>query len=61
MTREPLATAQTRQVRVVANILTKEDFLPSSFDCTDSLSLENRWFAQSALFNVESHDVVSGL
>lgn len=61
MTREPVATAQTRQVRVVANILTKEDFLLSSFDCTGSLLLENRGFAQSALFNVESHDVVSGL
>ena len=61
MTREPVATAQTRQVRVVANILTKEDFLSSSFDSTDSLLHESRGFAQSALFNVESHDVVSGL
>ena len=61
MMREPVATTQTRQVRVVANILTKEDFLSSLFDCTDSLPHENRGFAQSALFNVESHDVVSGL
>jgi|GEM_PF-5763990 len=26
MMREPVATTQTRQVRVVANILTKDDF-----------------------------------
>ncbi len=61
MMREPVATTQTRQVRVVANILTKDDFLFSSFDCTDFRLHENRGFAQSALFNVESHDVVSGL
>ena len=61
MMREPLATTQTRQVRVVANILTEGDFLPSSFECVDSRSQENRGFAQSALFNVESHGVVSGL
>lgn len=61
MMREPVATTQTRQVRVVANILTKYDYLTSLFDCTDFLLHENRWFAQSALFTVESHDVVSGL
>ena len=61
MMREPVATTQTRQVRVVANILTEEDFLPSSFDCSDSLLHENRGFAQSPLFTVASHDVVSGL
>ena len=60
MMREPVATTQTRQVRVVANILTKDDFLSSSFGCTDSLLHENREFAQSPLFTVESHDVVSG-
>ena len=60
MKREPVATTQTRQVRVVANILTKDAFLPSSFDCVDSRRQENRGFAQSAFFNVESHDVVSG-
>jgi len=38
MTREPVATTQTRQVRVVVNILTKDDFLPSSFGCADSRS-----------------------
>ena len=61
MKREPVATTQTRQVRVVANILTKDDFLPSSFSCVDSRRQENREFAQSALFNVDSHGVVSGL
>lgn len=61
MKREPVATTQTRHVRVVANILTKDDFLPSSFDCVDSRRQKNRGFAQSALFNVESHGVVSGL
>jgi hypothetical protein len=61
MMREPVATTQTRQVRVVANILTKDDFLSSLFDCVDSLFDESRGFAQSALFIVESHDVVSGL
>ena len=60
MMREPVVTTQTRQVRVAANILTKDDFLSSSFDCADSLLYENRGFAQSALFTVESHDVVSG-
>ena len=61
MTREPVATTQMRQVRVVANILTKDDFLSLSFDCVDSRLQENRGFAQSSLFNVESHGVVSGL
>lgn len=61
MKREPVATTQTRQVRVVANILTKDDFLLSSFVCMDSRPQENRGFAQSVLFNVESHDVVGGL
>ncbi len=61
MKREPVAMAQTRQVRDVANILTKDDFLSSSFGCADSRWQENRGFAQSALFNVESHGVVSGL
>ena len=60
MMREPEATGQARQVRVVANILTKDDFLPSSFVCVNSRRQENRGFAQSALFNVKSHDVVSG-
>lgn len=60
MKREPVATTQTRQVRVVANILTKDDFLPSSFVCVNARRQENRGFAQSALFNVESHGVVSG-
>jgi hypothetical protein len=61
MKREPVAAAQARQVRVSANILTKEDFLPSSFVCVNSRRQENRGIAQSALFNVESHGVVSGL
>lgn len=61
MMREPVATTQTRQVRVVANILTKNDFMPSLFGCADSLLHENRKFAQSALFNVDSHCVMSGL
>ncbi len=61
MMREPVATTQTRQVRVVANILMKDDFLPSSFVCVGSQGQENREFAQSALFIVDSHDVVSGL
>lgn len=61
MMREPVATTQTPQVRVVANILTKDDFWSSSFDCSNPLFNESRGFAQSALFTVESHDVVSGL
>ena len=61
MMREPVATTQTRRVRVVANILAKDGFLPSSFGCVDSRKQENRGFAQSALFNVKSHGVVSGL
>ena len=58
--REPVATTQTQQVRVVANILTKGDFLTSSFGCVDSRRQESRGFAQSALFNVESHGVGGG-
>lgn len=61
MMREPVATTQARQVRVVANILTKDDILPSSFICVNSRGQESRGFAQSALFNVESRGVVSGL
>ena len=61
MMREPVATTQTRQVRVVANILTKDGFFPSSFVCVISRRQENRGFAQSSLFNVESHGVVGGL
>jgi hypothetical protein len=60
MKREPVATTQTRQVRVVANILAKEVFLPSLFACVDSRRQENRGFAQSLLFNVDSHGVVGG-
>ena len=61
MMREPVAMAQTRQVRVVANVLTKDDFLPLSFDCVGFRKQANRGFAQSSPFNVESHGVVSGL
>lgn len=60
MNREPVATTQTRQVRVVANILMKEDFLPPSFDCVDSRRQENRGFAQSPLINVDGHGVIGG-
>ena len=60
MKREPVATTQAWQVRAVANILTKDDFLPLSFVCVDSQRRKNRGFAQSALFNVESHGVVGG-
>ena len=61
MMREPVATTQTRQVRVEANMLTKDNFLPSSFGCVDSRRQESRRFAQSSLFNVGSHGVVDGL
>ncbi len=61
MMREPVATTQMRQVRVVANILTKDGFLPSSFVCVNSRRQASRGFAQSALFNVDSHGVGSGL
>lgn len=61
MKREPVATTQTRQVRVASNILTKDDFLFLLFGCADSRREANRGFAQSSLFNVDSHGVVSGL
>jgi hypothetical protein len=61
MMREPVAVTQSRQVRVVANTLTKYGFLSSSFDCVDSRRQGNRGFAQSVLFNVDSHSVVSVL
>lgn len=59
--REPAATIQMRQVRVVANVLTKEDFLLSSFGCVNSRWEKYRGFAQSAFCNVENHDVAGGL
>lgn len=60
MMREPVATTKMRRVRVMTNILTKDAF--STFVvCLCELSVaKNRGFAQSPLFNVESHDVVSG-
>lgn len=61
MKREPVATAQTRQVRVAPNILTRKDFLTSLFDCADSRGQEIRGFAQSAPNNVDSHGVIGGL
>jgi hypothetical protein len=61
MKREPVATIRTRQVRASANMLTKDDFLPSSFVCVDFRRQENRGFAQSSFFNVDSHDVVNEL
>lgn len=36
MTREPIVSAHTRYVRVVANILTEECFSPLLFDCTNA-------------------------
>lgn len=61
MMREPAATTKMRRVRVAANVLTRDDFLPLLFVCVNSRGQESRGFAQSALFNVESHGVVSGL
>jgi len=61
MKREPVAMAQTRQVRVWANVLTKDAFLPSLFDCVVTRKNEIRRIAQSALINVDSHGVVGGL
>ncbi len=60
MMHEPVVTEQTRQDRDVANILTKDGFLPSSFGCADSRRQENRGIAQSSLFNVDSHGVAGG-
>ena len=59
--REPVATTKTRQVRVVAKMLMKEDFLPSSFECVTSRMQVIRGIAQSTLINVDSHGVVGGL
>ncbi len=61
MKREPVATSQKRQVRVVVNILTKDDILPSLFGCVDSWMQENRGFAQSSLIYVDGHGVIGGL
>lgn len=60
MMREPVATKKTRQVRVVAKILTKDDLLPLSLNCEDTRRQIIRGFAQSALTNVDTHDVVGG-
>lgn len=61
MEREPVAIASTRQVRTAINVLMKNDFMPSLFDCMDTLLHEIRESAQSTLFTVESHDVDGGL
>ncbi len=61
MTREPEATPQTRQVRVIANVLTNMRFFSSSFDCVNPQLQASREFAQSSLINITNHDVVSGL
>ena len=61
MMREPLATTQTRQVRVAAKYIDGGGFFPASFECVDSWRQENQGFAQSTLFNVGNHSVVGGL
>jgi flagellar biosynthesis component FlhA len=61
MMREPVATTKMRQVRVVANILTKDDLLPLLLNCASTRTQVNRGFAQSTLINVVSHGVVGGL
>jgi hypothetical protein len=61
MKREPVATSQMRQVRVVANVLTKYDILSSLFGCVGSWMQENQEFAQSSLINVVGHGVIGGL
>lgn len=61
MMREPVATTQTRQVRVVANILTKNVLLSLSLNCMASRMQVIRGFAQSAFINVDFHGVVDGL
>lgn len=60
MMREPAATAQTRQFRVAANLLTKNVFFSSSYDCANSRMQANRVFAQSPHINFADHEVVSG-
>jgi hypothetical protein len=61
MMREPVATTQTRHVRVVPKILTKDDFMPWSFGCVSSRRQESSGFAQSSLINVDGHGVIGGL
>jgi hypothetical protein len=61
MMREPEAATKTRQVRDLANILTKKDFFSSLFGCVTTRMQVDRVFAQGSLINVENHDVVSGL
>lgn len=61
MMREPVATAQMREARALVNILMKNDFMSLSFSCMDTRMQENRGFAQSTLFNVDSHGVGSEL
>ena len=61
MMRELVVMTQTRQVRVVGNILTEEGIPPPLLNCANSQKQEGRGFAQSLLFNVDSHGVVSGL
>ena len=60
MKREPEAMTQTRQVRAWSNMLTKFGFLSLSLECVGFRRQDNRGFAQSSLFNVDSHGVVGG-
>jgi len=59
--REPLAMEQTWQVRVEDKVLTERGFPASSFECVDSRKHISRGFAQSSIYNVVKHNVVSGL
>ena len=61
MKREPAATSQTRQVRVVAKLLIKDDLLPLLLNCASSQREIIRGFAQGSLISVDSHGVVGGL
>jgi hypothetical protein len=60
MRREPVATTETRYVRVLSNILTNIGFLYSLSDCSGSRMDVARGFAQSSPFNVEIHGVIGG-
>ncbi len=61
MMREPIVTAQTRQVRVGANVLMKKEYFLHRSNCVSFQMQSILRFAQGSIINVTNHYVVSEL
>jgi len=59
--REPVATTQTRQVRVFIKLLMKLNYLTSSYECAGIRQQSGRRFAQRSFFNSGKQGVTNGL